>query len=60
MPTIYPTLAHELAEYDTWRPEDTATTADLSGDDEPATCEATVARTGEPCGRDLPCPYHDD
>lgn len=27
---------------------------------EAAVCDATVQRTGEPCGRDLPCPYHSD
>lgn len=56
MTQLPPTLAHELEEYDTWDPEATWTTDDLRGED---TCEATVERTGEVCGRDLPCPYHD-
>lgn len=38
--------------------------ADGSGSDEnadeAATCDATVQSTGEPCGRELPCPYHSE
>lgn len=32
--------------------------ADAEPDEDAATCTEIVERTGEVCGRDLPCPYH--
>lgn len=65
MTQLPPTLSHELEGYDTWDPNDTQTTADLRGErtesegDASELCDAIVQRTGEPCGRELPCKYHD-
>lgn len=58
--------APEAAVSESSTPESTGSSsedaeADADGQDtEPGVCTATVERTGEECGRDLPCPYHSD
>lgn len=55
MPDIPPTTSEQMM-------DDDALYANEYGDedDEADTCEKIVERTGEVCGRERPCPYHDD
>lgn len=39
--------------------DDDALGADDDAEPDADTCEHTVESTGEVCGRDLPCQYHD-
>lgn len=52
--TLTPTQSQQMMD------DDALGASDDTEADDGETCTATVESTGEECGRELPCPYHDD